>query len=338
MLFAVISMEPHLAELPFSTNDLLTAGATHARDVQALCNDVAAVIFPSAIAPPTEATISAVTGKLIALVSDIEAVLRKHGQVPTSALPGSWPLLAQSGFLREPDLIDFVLARVSEDRLATRLSNMSQALPAQLLDHADPNVAETAQALLAANSLHRRAKGFSYKALRPELLHQLCWRLVAAIEVADGARDASVVSNARTLLADYDEAATAQVAASKLVHFLGRERDCALADPENAGLQLYIAYLANRLGLDQDHILNLIASGSAAPLAIILRAVGNDAAQAMEVIYLFNGFSLTPRDIGLFEQGFERLDVNDAKAEIIRWSSERGQFLMFPHGSRSGSR
>ncbi len=334
MLSAVISMEPQLAELPNNNNDLLTAAASHARDVHALCNDVAAVIFPSAITPPTEATISAVTGKLVALVSDIEAVLRKNSQIPPSGLPGSWPLLAQSGFLREPDLIDYMLARAAEDRLEARLSSTSQTLPAQLLDHADPNVAEAAQALLAADSLHRRAKGFSYNALRPELLHQLCWRLAAAIEVADGARDASIVANARSLLAEYDEGATAQVAASKLVHFLGRERDKDLGDPEAAGLQLYVAHLAYMLAIDQDHVLNLIGSGSAAPLAIMLRAAGNDAAQAMAVIYLFNGFSLRPRDIGLFEQGFEQLDVNDAKAEVIRWSNERGQYLMFPGGPR----
>ncbi len=329
MLRAIISMEPHLDELPDSKQDLLTVGAMYARDVQALCNDVAAVIFPSAITPPTEATINAVTDKLVALVSDIETILRPRSEIRSHSLPGTWQLLAQSGFLREPDLIDYILARVAEDRLEARLSGPSRKLPAQLLDHADPNVAEATQALLAADSLHRRARGFSHNALRPELLHQLCWRLVAAIEVADGARDASVVASARLLLADYDEGATAQVAAGKLVHFLGQERDNDLSDPEKAGLQLYVAYLAHRLEVDQDHILHLIDSGSAAPLAIMLRAAGNNPAQAMAVIYLFNGFSLTPRDIGLFEQGFERLDPQAAKAEIIRWSKERAQYLMF---------
>ena len=62
-------MELHLDKLPDSKQDLLTVGATHARDVHALCNDVAAMIFPSAVTPPTEATISAVTVKLVALVS-----------------------------------------------------------------------------------------------------------------------------------------------------------------------------------------------------------------------------------------------------------------------------
>jgi hypothetical protein len=67
----------------------------------------------------------------------------------------------------------------------------------------------------------------------------------------------------------------------------------------------------------------------------MLRAVENDAAQAMAAIYLFNGFSLTPRDIGLFEQGFDRLDPDAAKAEVVRWSNERAQYLMFP-GSPKG--
>lgn len=331
-------MELHLDKLPDSKQDLLTVGATHARDVHALCNDVAAMIFPSAVTPPTEATISAVTVKLVALVSDIEAVLRGRTEVFPPGLPGTWQLLAQSGFLRERDLIDYILARVAEDRIHAKIPSSLENLPAQLLDHADPNVAEAAQALLAADSLHRRSKGLSYKAMCPELLHQLCWRLVAAIEVADGTRDVSVVANARALLMDYDEAETAQVAAGKMVHFLGVERDADLADPEKAGLQLFIAYLANRLGMDQDHVLHLIDSRSAAPLAIMLRAAGSDAPQAMAIIYLFNGFSLTPRDIGLFEQGFDRLEMDTAKVEIIRWSNERAQYLMFPNANREATR
>ncbi len=338
MLPAVISMESRLEKLPDSNNDLLIVGAAHARDVQALCADVAVMIFPSALTPPTEAEVSAVTIKLVALVSGIETILRGQPENTPLELPRSWPLLAQSGFLREPDLIDYMLARVAEDRLEAKLASVKDQLPARLLDHADPHVADAAQALLAADSLHRRATGFSHRALRPELLHQLCWRLVASIEVADGTRDARVVENARALLADYDEAATAQVAAGKMVHFIQQEFSADLSDPETAGLQLYAAHLAARAGVDHDYVLHLMGRGSVAPFAVLLRAVGNEAAQAMAVLYLFNGFTLTPRDIGLFEAGFDQLDVATANAEVVRWSNARNQYLMFAGTGKGGVR
>jgi hypothetical protein len=338
MLTAVISLEARLSTLPETNTDLLIVGAEHARDVLALCADVASIIFPTAITPPTEAEISGVTVKLVSLVSDIEAMLRGKLENPARELPGTWPLLAQSGFLSDLDLIDYMLARVAEDRLDKKLAAITGQLPVLLLDHADPNVADTAQALLAAVSLHRRAKGSSHRALRPELLHLLCWRLVAAIEVVDGFRDRRVVDNARALLADYDESATAQVAAGKLIHFIGQEYRADLADPEKAGLQLLVAYLAHRVGLDYDHVLHLMGRGSVAPLAVMLRAAGYDAVQAMTVVCFFNGSLLSSRDVGLFEQGFDSLDTATAVAEILKWSKERSRYLMFSNARKGGGR
>ena len=337
MLSAVISMEPHLDDLPRSNEDLLSVGAAHASDVQALCNDVTAMIFPSAMAPPTEETISAVTRKLVALVTDIEARLLGHDPQVSTANPQTWPLLAQSGFLRQADLIDYMLARVAEDRLEEKLATSTRHLPAQLLNHPDPNVAEAAQTLLAADSLYRRARGYSYQALRPELLHQLCWRLVAAIEVDNGKRDIAVIASARALLSEYDEGRTAQAAALKLSHFLGNERRSDLLDPNTAGLHLFVAHIANELEIDQDHVFQLIDIGSSAPFVIMLRAVGIDAERAMAIIYLFKTFALTPRDIGLFDRGFAKLEQDIAKAEVRRWAYARGQFLMFPHSGKPGA-
>ena len=337
MLSAVISMEPHLDDLPRSNEDLLSVGAAHASDVQLLCNDVAAMIFPAAITPPTEETISAVTRKLVDLVADIEARLLRHDLQISAVNPQTWPLLAQSGFLRQPDLIDYMLARLAEDRLEGKLASSTRQLPAQLLNHPDPNVAEAAQTLLAADSLYRRARGCSYQALRPELLHQLCWRLVAAIEVDNGKRDIAVIANARALLSEYDEGRTAQAAALKLSHFLGNERRSDLLVPNTAGLHLFVAHIANELEIDQDHVFQLIDIGSSAPLVIILRAVGVDAERAMAIIYLFKGFALTPRDIGLFDRGFVQLEQDIEKAEVRRWAYARGRFLMFPHSGKPGA-
>ena len=321
-------MEPHLDELLNSQINLITVGVLHARDVHALCNDVSAMIFPTAVSPPTEALISAVTSKLVALVSDIEAQLCEEEIGQISGMPQTWSLLAKSGFLRERDLVDFVLARVAEDRLEQKLEGSTRQLPAKLLDHLDPNIAEAAQALLAADSLHRRARRFSYQALRPELLHQLCWRIVAALEVAHGHRSAPVIANARSLLSDYDEGRTAAAAARKIVYFLGEDYCAELMDPSLAGVQLFIAHLANKLAIEQDHILHLIDINSSAPFAIMLRALGWNAEQAMATIYLFKGFALTPRDIGMFNADFERLQPDEALEEVRKWAQLRTQYLL----------
>lgn len=335
MLSAVTSMEAHLDNLPRIKEDLLSVGAGHASDVQSLCNDVAAMIFPSAITPPTEATISAVTRKLVTLVTDIESQLIGRDPQVSGVSPRTWPLLSQSGFLRQSDLIDFMLARVAEDRLEGKIASSTQQLPAQLLNHSDPNVADAAQSLLAADSMYRRARGRSYQALPPELLHQLCWRLVAAIEIDNGKRDVAVIANAKALLSGYDEARTAQASALKLSHFLGNERRDELLDPNIAGMHLFVAHIANTLEIDQDHVLQLIDIGSSAPSLIILRAVDLDPERAMALVHLFKGLSLTPRDIGLFENGFAQLEQCAAKTEVSRWAYARSQFLTFPHSGKT---
>lgn len=322
-------MELQLNELPDKREMLLSVGAENARDIHALCNDVAAMVFPSAILPPTEATLSAVTAKLVAIVSDIENSLQADVDELAENPPMTWPLLARSGFLREPELIDFVLARVAEDRLETQIGGSASQLAATLLNHSDANVAQAAQSLLAADSLHRRTRGQSYLALRPELLHQLCWRVVAASEIGNGERDPRVVARARALLSGYDEGQTAQAAAHKLTHFVAEEYREDLSDPESAGLHLYVAYLATTLHIDHDHVLRLIDSRSSAPLAVMLRAVGCEPEQAMAIIYLFNGFSLTPRDIDMFDRDYSTLALDVAHAEVRRWGYARTQYLAF---------
>ena len=327
MHYAVISMEPQVGVSASSSADLLTVGAEHARDVHALCNDVAAITFPSAIASPTDELISAVRAKLIAVVSDIEDRLLGRAKMAATGLPGTWPLLTQSGFLREPDLVDFMLARVAEDRLSGKIESTPR-LVVELLDHADTGVAGAAQALLAADSLHRHARGMSYKAMRPELLYQLCWRVVASFEVASGVRDAKVLENARSLLSEYDESQTVQPASRKLAHFLGDEGLADLLNPQRSGLHLYVAVLASRLDIDHDQVLRLMDSSSIAPLAVMLRAVGNSFDQALATIYLLKGFSLTPHDLAMFDFGFPTLDQDLAVEEIRRWATGRAQFLM----------
>jgi len=76
----------------------LSIARAHARDADVLCLDVAASIFPAALHPASEATISAVSVKLLEIMGDVESCL-----VGNTAADETWSLLARSGFLREPD-------------------------------------------------------------------------------------------------------------------------------------------------------------------------------------------------------------------------------------------
>ena len=315
-------------QLSGQNEDLLSIAATHARDVDALCTDVAAIIFPTAIYPPTDAITAAVSTRMVELVSDIESQLLGTSH-KSNFLPVTWPLLAGSGFLREADLVDFVLARVSEDRLDSRLGSANVTLPADLLDHADGNIAEAAQLLLAADSLHRRSRGGSYLTLPPELLHKLCWRIVAAMEVLENCRSPTIIAAARQLINGYDESQTTASSARKIVHFLGNDYLSDLLDPEKCGLHLFVAKISAEVNLDHDHILRLMDCSSSTPMALIMAALGlpKDAAGAR--LLLLRGQMLTSREAAIFDKYYDSMDRSIAIAEISSWSASRVRYLAF---------
>lgn len=305
---------------------LLKVAADHARDIHALCTDVAAIIFPSAIVPPTEATINAVSAKLLQIVSDIEMAV-SPGEAGKS--PATWNILARSGFLREPDLVDFILARVAEDRLEAAINSSTCHMPTALLDHPDGNIADAAQTLLAAESLHRHVLGNIHLTLTPELLHKLCWRVAAGLEVINGTRRPEVVAAVRGVIREYSEANRAPAAASKIVHFSGEVDRLAFLNPLEAGVHLHVAAISAAVDLDHDHVLRLVGAGSCAPYALMLAACGVSKSDAVEAIYLFRKDALTPREVGIVDVGYDNLDRSDAIIEIGKWASSRTNYLTF---------
>lgn len=314
---------------------LIAAASTHARDAHDYCHDIAAMLFPRAVNAPSEEMITAVRTKMLALVAGIEADLTGSAASSDGKPPQCWPMLSRSGFLGETDLVDFMLARVAEDRIEQRFNQITDngppALLVGLLSDENPQISDAARSLMAADSLHRHIRGQNHHALRPEMLHRLCWRVVAVLEVEQGERNAQVVENARRLLASYDEAKTVEALARRLVHLLGPEKQD-LLDIERSGLHLFVAALAAALAMEHDHLLRLIDGPSAAPLATMLRARGVSPDTALSTIYHLKGFSLTPQDIHQFENGYADLDRAVARAEIAKWTTERAQLLLADGG------
>jgi hypothetical protein len=304
--------------------DLLSIATAHARDVDALCIDTAAIIFPSATLSPSEATISAVSVKLLQLVRDIEVKLAGDAREPKT-----WPLLVRSGFLRETALVEFAMARVAEDKINDRLGDGQPAFVTGLLDHPDRNVVDAAQILLAADSLHLRAEGRTFLNLSPELLYKSCWRVVAALEVSQGERSEVVIQAAHTLIALYDEACTAPAAARKIVHFLKDELRNDLLNPATCGVHLFVAQLSAELNLEHDHILRIMDFESALAFMTLIAAVGIPKASALAILLNIRCQMLTPREAAIFEADYENISRQDALNTFASWSASRLSLLTF---------
>ena len=302
-------------------DDLLQVAGAYARDSVSLRSDVAAMIFPRAFTPPSEALIADISNKFSQLIADIEQEISREGAAVSSALPA----LLQSGLQRDPALLDFLLARNAEQQLEMRLAknsdiSLSETLPAVLLASADHNIAEAAQTLLAISSLNRRKASLKWRSLPPELLHRLCWRIVSALDTGDKEAERQKVQD---LLSSYSENQTAANAARKLTHMLGDEHQADKQSAAKAGLALFVAGLADVTFLSQDQICRLLDLPSISPFAVIQRAAEFRAEAAMENIRSLFGFDqLTPRDINLFESGFNSLSIEDAKAAVSMWHSE----------------
>ncbi len=327
-------MEPALEQRTPTDDDLLSAAAFYARDVQDLCTDVSAMAFPSGHIAPTEEMLSAAATKMRDLISGIEKAVISQDAEREVRFPFGWDILVKSGFLREPALIDFVLAQFANERLNNKIladgeTRLVDQLPARLLSDSNPLVAEAAQTILASETLLRRAPALIYRELTTELLYQTTWRVVAALQILSGSKNEQHIANAKQFLANHDEANAASVAARKIVHFLPVEFNTEIFEPGKSGATIFAAGISARTGLDHNHVLRLLDGHSSAPIAILLRHCGLTREAATGIICLLKGFNLTPLEINSIERHYDLVTIEDTKAAIGDWATARVQHLAF---------
>lgn len=328
-------MEPALEQRTPTDDDLLSAAAYYARDVQALCMDVSAMAFPSGHHAPTEEILSAAATKMRDLISGIERAIVTQGAEREQRFPFCWDILVKSGFLREPALIDFVLAQFANDRLNNKIladgeARLVEQLPARLLSDSNALVAEAAQTILASETLLRRAPALIYRELSTELLYQTTWRVVAALQILAGNKNEQHIENAKMFLANHNEADAASVAARKIVHFMPPKFSSELLEPRKSGTTIFVAALSARTGLDHNHVLRLLDGHSSAPIAILLRRCELTRENATGIICLLKGFNLTPLEINSIERHYDAVTIEDTQATIGDWATERVRHLAFP--------
>ncbi|HEY0044222.1 MAG TPA: DUF2336 domain-containing protein [Allosphingosinicella sp.] len=279
-------------------------------------------------------------GLLAQLVRSVEDALRAEiAQAPVSealraALSSAhveiaMPVLAGTGALAEPALIDLLLRRAEEHRLH-RADGSDNALLVELAGDGDEAVAGAAMALLIAQN--GRVDGFREPVLPrsdlpAEIEHYLVWSVAAALRrymivqhLADpSACDAALGAAAARLLAGHDEGESAEARAMRLalaVQASGRGGDDALLVRalSEGSLAFFLALIGLRTGLEPGAGWELLTARSGpvlllraadvarAPTAAILLRLGTDENELGAALDRFDGMtsSAAPALLGLW--------------------------------------
>lgn len=254
----------------------------------------------------SERTRAAVHAVLVGIVSALEGEIRRHaarllatrgadGQADM-LLSGSPVLdrLTEAGVLRDPDLMDELIARVELDLLDRALPTAvaepdRPSLLVRLAECPDGIVADAALALLASES-RRRASLEGSAPVRSELpaeLHQrLLWRVAAAVREQapelDGMADRDRALTEATLrsLVAYDEGDRPEAAAARLaiaIDARAEELPALLVEAvADRRLALFTALLARAAAVDYEQVRHLLLDPSSELLVLLLHAVGLD--------------------------------------------------------------
>jgi hypothetical protein len=306
-------------------NTLLQAATACAVDAHLLREDMADLLFPRVAEAPSEALQAAVRITLQKLVKAAENRLFSGNSDGTA--PQSWEMLARSGLLREPQLIEFCMGQIAMQSIQQRLDEAGvehlEQLPARSLGDIDPVIAEAASKLLAAQALIQTASAAALLMQLPaDVLHVLIWRIVAVFQSSSrpsNLSDSDLVAKARDSIAQHDESRSLQSSAAKLAYFLPEEQRGALNNATEAGLALFVAGLAQEFRLSQDRVLRLIDEAAVAPLLTMLRARGFEASEAFAQILLLRGQRHDDPALAAWQSDYDDLDPDAARQAIIDW-------------------
>jgi len=276
-------------------------------------------------------TRAALAATLTAIVAAVERDLRRRAVAHSSGadrtaiqrIENGAPVLDRlvgSGLLRDFDMMRELIARTRQDLLVDLLPALppdeigSASLLARLAGSADARVADSALAVMAAES-RRRGLVDSHRLERTELpaelQHRLVWWVAAAIreQLGPSAADRIIAEAALRALADHDEGDRLESAAMRLA---------ATVDPQPAELAtvlrhalgdrrvaLVIAFLGHALGIDYATMRQIVLDGGD-QLWLALRGAGLDRATVARV-----GLSLCEadprRDVEVFADQLEAI-------------------------------
>lgn len=242
------------------------------------------------------------------IVEVVEGELRGHGarlltargeSTLAAALAGDeggvYPRLAESGLLRDPELMAELLGRVRQDLLGAALPVQASddpdrpSLINRFVQHRDRVLASSAMAVLIAES-RRRASGDAMSPAQTELpdaLHRrLVWAVAAALRVRhadaargrEGALDRALCDSALRSIAAHDEDDRLEAAAMRLAQAIDARAeelpDLLVEALGDRRMPLFIALVAHGLSLPYGSARDITVDASSDRLWLALRALG----------------------------------------------------------------
>lgn len=254
-----------------------------------------------------ERTRSALAVLLRSLVETVEAEIREHGvrllgargesALATKLGDDSVPVLARlskSGLLRDPELMDELIARVRQELLGNALPMQGAVDPERpslinrFVQHPDRVVAAGAMAVLIAESRRRgspESGQLSQTELPAELHHRLIWWVAAALRerVAEGVEggvdplDKALSDAAQRSLTAYDEGdrleATAMRFAAAIDAQPGELPNLLVESLGDRRIVLFTALLAHALGVGYSLARDIVVDPAGDRLWLALRAL-----------------------------------------------------------------
>lgn len=256
----------------------------------------------SRLSDRVRATVDAVLARLVARV---EAELRRHAAhillergaaEQARHLRAGRPVLERlraAGLLRDPELMDELIARVKLELLAEALPSVANAHQPDLLfslaDTGGDPIANAARALLRAENRRRssdKSGVASASDLPADLLHRLSWWIAAAVReqmlepVSAPDHDRALTEATLRALSGHDEADRPEAIADRLAAAI----DASTAELPTLLLQaigdgrlvLFTALIARAAGVDAEQVRHLVIDTDTDLLVLILHAVGVD--------------------------------------------------------------
>lgn len=238
-------------------------------------------------------------------IESIEAALRRGAAMPDGPRT-AYRTLEQAGLLRDPALIEELVAEAARDWLEERLAPEQDAgrhgLVARLAGHSDPAIAAAARSFA---EVRLRARSVRQLLPLPHPLHRrLAWLVAAAIR-GDG-ENASLTAAVSTLVTE-DPPATAAArlagALDRQVMPIGPLLADALRDRSTA---LFVAILARAARLDYGQARMVLLEPAETMLWVALRSAGLNRGE-MATIGAILAHADPRRDLDLLADGLDRV-------------------------------
>lgn len=293
----------------------------------------------------------------------VEALLRASDPLPelqavlaSDEIEVAQPLLEKSRVLQDQDLIDVVMRRAEEHRMAIALrSDVSAAVAEALVEKSGPDVIEAlirnpdvmlsrrAMEMLVAES--KRFDRFQEPLLArddlpPELAYRMYWWVSAALrdyilkrfEIEPARIDSLLQSAARRGIAAHEIDDRLEARAMRLAERLAELGDLTddfiRASLRQSRISLFVAGLAVRAGMDFATSWAIVSDPGVDSLVVLLRSIGMTREMASSILILMQRLRETAGPDGAQSliqamEAFDRMPIERAREVLQRWQLDR---------------